>query len=315
MDAPGKMLNACPGRGSPGTMACGPEKPRLNPYLAILFGIFGIAFASIFTKLAAAPPMVIAFYRLGFAVLMLAPPALASGRRELRQMNGRDLALAGLAGVLLALHFTAWISSLNYTSIASSTVLVTMQPLFVVTGGYLLFKEKIARQGLLGAFLALAGSVVVGVSDFQVGGRALWGDLLAFSGAIFIAGYVLIGRSLRHHLSLLPYVFLVYGTSTVILLLGSLLTGTPLYPYPPLTWLWLFLLALVPTICGHTVFNWALRYVKAAVVAVSILGEPVGATILAYFIFHQFPSLLQLAGGLIIITGLAVFIRAAAIRE
>ncbi|OAT82383.1 DMT family transporter [Desulfotomaculum copahuensis] len=295
-------------------MASGPEKPLINPYLAILLGIAGIAFASIFTKLAAAPPMVIAFYRLGFAVIMLAPPALASGRHELRRMNRRDMALAGLAGVLLALHFTAWISSLNYTSIASSTVLVTMQPLFVVAGGYLLFQEKIARPGLLGALLALAGSVVVGVSDFQVGGRALFGDVLAFSGAVFIAGYVLIGRSLRHHLSLLPYVFLVYGTSTAILLLGSLLTGTPLYPYPPLTWLWFILLALVPTICGHTVFNWALRYVKAAVVSVSILGEPVGATILAHVIFHQLPSPLQLAGGLVIIAGLGIFIRAAAVK-
>lgn len=287
------------------------ERAPINPYLAILVGVVGAAFSSIFTRLAAAPPMVIAFYRLGFTVLMIAPFALSGGRRELRAMGRRDVVLACLSGILLALHFTSWISSLNYTSIASSTVLVTMQPLFVVVGGYLIFKEKIARIGLLGAAMALTGSIIVGIGDFQVGGQALWGDILAFAGAVFIAGYVLIGRGLRNHLSLVPYIFLVYGASALTLLLGCLCTATPLYPYPPLSWLWFFLLALVPTIFGHTLFNWALRYVKAAVVSVSILGEPVGATVLAYFIFHQIPSPMQLIGGAVIITGLAIFIRAA----
>ncbi|WP_084327240.1 DMT family transporter [Desulfofundulus thermocisternus] len=291
------------------------ERPFVNPYLAILVGVMGAAFSSIFTKLAAAPPMVIAFYRLGFTVLMIAPVVLTREREELRSMGRRDILLACLSGVLLALHFTAWIASLEYTSIASSTVLVAMQPLFTVLGGYLLYREKIALPGLAGAALALLGSVMVGVGDFQIGGRAFWGDILAFAGAIFVAGYVLIGRGLRHRLSLLPYIFVVYGASAVTLLAGALLAGVPLFPYPPTTWLWFFLLALVSTIFGHTIFNWALRYVKAAVVSVSLLGEPVGATILAYFIFHQVPSFLQLAGGLAIIAGLAIFIRAAGRQE
>ncbi|MGB9805015.1 DMT family transporter [Desulfofundulus sp.] len=295
----------------PGLSAACRERPFINPYLAIVVGVVGAAFSSIFTRLAMAPPLVIAFYRLGFAVLMIAPVALTRGREELRSMSRRDIILACLSGVLLALHFTAWITSLEYTSIASSTVLVAMQPLFVVSGGYLIFKEKIARTGIGGAALALAGSTILGVGDFQIGGRAFWGDILAFAGAIFVAGYVLIGRGLRHRLSLFPYIFVVYGASTVTLFLGVLLTGLSFFPYPPSTWLWFFLLALVPTIFGHTIFNWALRYVKAAVVSVSTLGEPVGATILAYIIFNQVPSPLQLAGGLIIITGLSVFIQAA----
>jgi len=288
------------------------EKPPVNPYLAVMAGVVGTAFASIFTRLAAAPPMVIAFYRLGFTVVLLAPFALRPAWYEWRRMSGRDALLAVLSGALLALHFTAWIGSLNYTSIASSTVLVAMQPLFVVAGGYIFYREKIARAGLVGAALALIGSVLVGFGDFDVGGRALWGDVLALAGAVFVAGYVLIGRGVRRRLSLSSYTLIVYGTGALVLLLGSLFTGTPLYPYPPGTWLWLALLALVPTICGHTVFNWALRYVRAAVISVSILGEPVGASILAYFIFNQLPSWLQLSGGIIIITGLAVFIRAAA---
>ncbi len=285
------------------------SQPIINPYLAILLGVLAAAFSSIFTKAAAAPPLIIALYRLGFTVLLLMPVTLVTGRRELRELTRRDVLLACGAGIMLALHFATWITSLNYTSIASSIVLVDMQPLFVITGGYLFYKEKISRGGLLGAALALSGSVVVGISDFQVGGQALWGDLLAFLGAIFISGYMLVGRGVREHLSLLPYITMVFGSSFVALFLMAVVYKLPLAPYPPSTWLMFVLLAVVPTIMGHTVFNWALRYVKAAVVSVSILGESVGATILAYFIFHQVPVPLQVAGGLIIITGLVIFIK------
>lgn len=281
----------------------------INPYLAVLVGVLAAAFSSIFTKLADAPALVIAFYRLFFTVLLILPFTLAGSTREIRSMTRRDFFLASLSGVLLALHFTVWITSLNYTSIASSTVLVTMQPLFVVAGGYFIFKERISMPALAGAGLALAGSIIIGVSDFRLGGQALWGDILAFSGAAFIAGYVLIGRSLRARLSLLPYIFVVYGVTALTLLLGNLLTGTSLYPYSGMTWLTFVALAMIPTILGHTVFNWALRYVKAAVVSVSILGEPVGASILAYFIFNQVPTPTQLFGGAVIITGLVIFIK------
>lgn len=283
--------------------------PLLNPLTAILLGVVASAFSSIFTKFAGAPPLAIAFYRLAFTVALLSPLALnAAGRRELRGIKGRDLGLAVLAGVFLALHFSVWITSLQYTSVASSTVLVTMQPLFVITGGVLLLKEKIDARGLAGAAIALSGSVLIGINDFQVGGTALKGDFLAFSGAFFVAVYVMIGRKLRSELSLFPYVFVVYGAAAALLLILNLAAKAPLYPYPASDWLWFFALAVVPTIFGHTVFNWALRYVKAAVVSVSILGEPVGATILAYFIFHETPGLLQVAGGITVIFGLCAFI-------
>ncbi|MTI80266.1 MAG: DMT family transporter [Firmicutes bacterium] len=284
------------------------NKPLINPYLAVVLGVLAAGFSSIFTKLAEAPPLIIAFYRLGFTVLLLTPITYYTGSNELKRIGRRDLMLAGLSGVLLAMHFAVWITSLNYTTVASSTVLVTMQPLFVIAGGYFLYKEKLTRKGMVGAAMALMGSIIIGINDFQVGGQALWGDLLAFAGAIFVAGYVLIGRSLRARLSLFPYVIMVYTASAITLLLCSLAFNLPLYPYDKLTWIWFLLLAVVPTIFGHTVFNWALRYVKAAVVSVSILGEPVGATILAYFILNEVPTTLQLMGGSIIITGLYVFI-------
>lgn len=285
------------------------DKPLINLYLAILIGVLAAASSSIFTKLAEAPPMIIAFYRLFFTMLVLTPFVIKSGLKQIKEINRKDFGLACLAGVFLALHFSFWITSLNYTSIASSTVLVTLQPLFVISGGYLFYKERITPRGVLGAAMALGGSILIGVGDFQIGGKALLGDALAFAGAFFVAGYVLIGRGLRDRLSLLPYVYVVYGATAVTLLMGNLITfRDPLFPYSRLTWLWFLALALIPTIMGHTVFNWALRYVKAAVVSVSILGEPVGATILAYFIFGQTPGTLQLAGGLVILAGLTIFI-------
>ncbi len=283
-------------------------QPALNPHLAVVLSVLAVSFGSIFIKAADAPPLIVAVYRLGFTVLLLAPVTLATGWQELRTMNRRDFSLACGAGLLLALHFATWITSLSYTSIASSTVLVNMHPLFAIAGGYLFFQEKSSARGMIGAAMALAGSIVIGFGDFSVGGRALYGDFLAFAGAFFVAGYMLVGRNVRSRLSLFPYIIVVYSVAMVLLILGALALRLPFYPYPPVTWLMFLLLAVFPTILGHTVFNWALRYVNASAVSVSILGEPVGASILAYFFFQQVPTAAQVMGGLLIIGGLAVFI-------
>jgi drug/metabolite transporter (DMT)-like permease len=285
------------------------DEPPVNPTPAVVLGVVAVSFAAIFTRLSAAPALAIAFYRMIFTVLLLLPFALTTGSRsEFKAAGGRDLALMLLSGAFLALHFAVWNISLRYTSVVSSTVLVTMQPLFVVGLGLALFGEKLSPRGFAGAAVSIAGSIVVGAGDFQIGGLALRGDLLAFSGAFFFAMYVLIGRSLRQRLPLLPYVTLVYGAASLVLLFFMVVAGTPFYPYHALDWLLFLALAVIPTIFGHTVFNWALRYVKAAVVSVSILGEPVGATILAILLLGEKPGLIQLAGGLVIISGLFLFI-------
>lgn len=287
------------------------EKPPFNPYLAVLLAVICVSLSSIFVRLSTAHPLMIAFYRMALSVLFLAPFALnRSGRKELKGMNSSDIIAALTAGLFLAVHFTVWNTSLEYTSVASSTVLVTMQPLFVVTLGYIFLKETISSKSMFGAALALTGSILVGAADFQIGGKALLGDLLAFSGAFFIAVYFLIGRQLRMKLSLFPYVFFVYGSAAACLFIANLFVGVPFYPYPPLDWLWFLALTLIPTIGGHTVYNWALRYIKTIVVSVSTLGEPVGATILAFLIFREAPGTLQLLGDLVIITGLYLFLTA-----
>jgi len=287
-------------------------KPWINPYLAILVGVFAVSFSSVFVRLCTAPPLVIAAYRLIFTFCFLAPFALPGGAASLRGMSARQLLLAGASGIFLSLHFVTWFTSLKYTSIASSVVLVTTQPLFVVLGSWIFFKERVARKALYGGALAFVGSVVIGATDFQLGGSAFLGDMLALVAAIMVSGYLLIGRKLRGDVPITGYAFVTYGSSALVLTAAALIGGFPLYPYPAQDWLLFLGLALVCTVMGHTVFNWVLRYVQASVVSVSILGEPLGAILWAAVFLGENPTLRQAIGGAIIFSGLYLFTRVTA---
>jgi drug/metabolite transporter (DMT)-like permease len=287
------------------------DKPFVNPYLAVLVGVFAVSFSALFVRLATAPAMIIATYRLLFTFLLLAPLTLVRHRRELAAMTGRQAWLAAASGLCLALHFVTWFTSLRYTSIASSVVIVTTQPVFVVIGSWLFFRERISRTAMLGGALALTGSFVIGASDFQLDLRAFWGDLLALAAAVFVSGYMLLGRRLRSGVSLPAYTFVTYGSSALVLVVASLASRTPFYPYPAVDWLLFLGLAVVCTILGHTVFNWVLKYVQASVVSVSILGEPLGAIVWASIFLREYPTMRQLSGATLIFSGLYVFTRVA----
>jgi drug/metabolite transporter (DMT)-like permease len=224
------------------------------------------------------------------------------------------VALAAASGVFLALHFVTWFTSLRYTSVASSVVIVTTQPVFVVIGSWLFFREKVPRLALMGGALALSGSVVIGAGDFQIGMEAFVGDLLALAAAIMVSGYLLLGRRLRASVELSGYTFVTYGASSLVLVLASLATATPFQPYSPRDWLLFLALAGICTVMGHTVFNWVLRYVQASVVAVSILGEPIGAIVWASIFLGESPTGRQLLGGSLIFLGLLIFTRVSARR-
>ncbi|MDD5370296.1 MAG: DMT family transporter [Anaerolineaceae bacterium] len=286
-------------------------------------GILAVSTASIFIRFAqeTTPSLVIAAYRLGLASLILAPIALIRKRRELRTLKLRQFSLAMLSGAFLALHFATWITSLQYTSVASSVVLVTTNPLWVALLSPIFLRERPKRAVLVGLALALGGGVVVSLADscslstvgitcpsaasfFQ--GTAFLGDFLALAGAWFAAGYLMIGRSLRRKMSLTSYTFLVYGMASVVLLVVTGVGRLPLSGYPAPTYLWLVLLALVPQLFGHTTFNWALRYLPAAYVSIALLGEPVGSTILAYFLLRETPNSIKLAGGVLILVGIFI---------
>ncbi len=278
-------------------------------YIGLVVGIISVSFASIFIRLADAPALVIGAYRLTIASLVLTPVAWSRVRKELLSLSRRDLALAILSGLFLGAHFATWIASLEYTSVAASVVLVSTSPLFVGVASHFLYGEKLSPLKILGILLAMAGASIIGMGGFEVSLGALWGDILALLGAMAVSGYFLIGKGLRRRLSILAYIYPTYWTAAISLILASLAAGHPFTGYTPRTYLMFILLALIPQILGHSSFNWALRYLSSTLVTVATLGEPVGATILAYFILRETPLPLELIGGIIVLVGIFIVSR------
>lgn len=302
------------------------DAPPLPPLLVLVVGILAVSTASIFVRYAQeyTSSLVIAAYRLVIATLVLAPIALTRKRAELRALSASDLRLALISGVFLALHFAAWISSLEYTTVASSVVLVTTAPLWVALLSPLVLKEPLTRPILTGLGLALIGGVTVGLSDTCrlsaaglvcpswsefLSGDAFLGDLLALAGAIMAAGYFILGRRLRVGMSLVTYIFVVYGMAGVMLTALVLVSGGALWGYPPIAYAWFLLLALVPQLIGHSSFNYALAYLSAAYVSITQLGEPIGSTILAYFLLAERPTVIKLFGAILILAGIFIATR------
>jgi len=291
------------------------SKPAIKPYLGLAIGIVAVSFASIFIRLAEAPSLVIAASRLTIASLILAPVALVRGREDLRVLTRGDLQLALLSGLFLGLHFATWISSLEYTSVASSVVFVSTSPMFVGLASHFLLKERVSRPMFAGIAVSVLGGMIVGYGDFGLGASELFGDFLALAGAVAVSGYLLVGRRLRPHLSLLSYIFMVYATAAVFLIVLCLAMGHSFSGYPQQTYLMFVLLAAVPQIIGHSSYNWALKYLPATFVGVGTLGEPVGSTILAYFILRETPTLVKIGGGVLILAGIYVSSRAESTAE
>ena len=288
----------------------------------LLGGIVAVSTASIFIKFAqheGAPSIVIAAFRLTLAALGLAPLALTRYRTELLKLTRREWLLALLSGVFLAFHFALWITSLQYASVASSVVLVSTIPLWVALASPLVLHERVGTATYIGLALALAGGTVVSLSDacsFQsgsltcpsatvfFGGKAFLGDFLALAGAWMAAGYMLVGRKLRAKVDLIPYIFVVYGMAAIILIAVMFGFGESPLGFKPITYLWLVLLGLVPQLLGHSIFNWSLKYIPVSLVSVTLLGEPVGSTILAYFILQEQPGWIKIIGAVLILAGI-----------
>jgi drug/metabolite transporter (DMT)-like permease len=289
------------------------KKPLVAPGFVLAMGIAAVSTASVLIRYAQAeaPSLVIAAYRLTLASLILIPLAWKRYPHELRRLDKADWRLAIFSGVFLAVHFATWITSLQYTSVASSVVLVSTSPLWVALAAWLFLHERLTRPVIAGLIVAVVGGVIVSLSDTQQeAGRApLLGNLLALAGALAVTGYWLIGRRLRAKLSLVPYVAIVYGTAAVILLGMVLAARQPLTGYRPIIYLWFLLLALLPQLVGHSSFNWALAHLPAVFVAVATLGEPIGSTVLAYLLLGETPTWMKLAGAGLILTGIVLTLR------
>ena len=276
-------------------------------YLFLPIGIIAISTASIFIKLCDAPVLIIATYRMMLASLMLMP--FACYKKTWRGWERNEIGWFLLSGLFLSLHFAFWIASLKYTSVASSVALVTTHPIFVGMGSWLFLKERIGINLVLGITLSVLGSGLISYGDMSLSKEALIGDGFALLGAIAASGYLLVGRKMRKDQDLFSYIFPVYSTAGLILILFSLIFQKQFFGYSPSAYLYLFLLALVPQLIGHTTFNWALKYLPASMVAITILGEPIGSTILAYFILGEGLTIWKILGGISIFAGILIALR------
>lgn len=278
-------------------------------YAAIFVGVVAFSTSAIFVKLSSAPAPILAFYRLLFSTILMLPWVMLfkSNRQELRTLHRHNVYKMLLSGLLLAIHFVLWFESLHYTSVASSTVLVSLQPLFTVIGSYLFFQERLPRMAYFGGVLAIFGSFIIGIGDFRIGGQALWGDLLALGGAAMIAVYLLIGKSIRQQVSLPTYSFVVYFSSSAFLAIYCASLGLSFGGYSRQDWLLFAALALIPTLLGQTIMNGVIRWVSPSTISMSVLGEPVGTCILAYFLLQERLTLEQWIGSLVILCGILIY--------
>ena len=287
----------------------------------LLIAILTTSTASLFIRFAqaeAVPSLVIAAVRLTIATCILAPIALLRYRAELKNLTRSDLTFGIISGVFLAIHFATWISSLEYTSVASSVVFVSTGPLWVAIFSPLLLNEKLTRVAIIGLVLALVGGTVIGLADACVWnnglqcpelgqvlqGRAVWGNFLALCGALAVSGYLIIGRKVRAKLSLIPYIFLVYGVAAFVLNIFMVASRQSPFGYSPSAYGWIVLLAIIPQLIGHSMFNWLLKYLSATMVSVTTLSEPIGSAILAFLFLKETPAPAVIGGGVLILVGI-----------
>jgi len=298
-------------------------KPPVPPLLILVIGMIAASTAGVLIRFAQreADSLVISAVRLMIAVLVLSPLALFRYRKEMGRLRGEDLKLSFLAGIFLALHFAGWISSLQFTSVASSVVLVASTPLWVALAAPIILRETLPQPVKIGMIVALFGGVLVGLSTacqlsfsgvscegfaafFQ--GNAFLGNVLALGGAITGAGYLLVGRKISGKYPLVVYIFYVYGSAAAILLAVVLFLGLPLTGFTIETYGFLVALALIPQLLGHSSYNWALKYLPVAYVSVVLLAEPIGSTTLAYLFLNEPPTILEIIGGGVILSGIYI---------
>ncbi len=274
-----------------------------DPKLALIVGISAVSTASILVRFSSSNPLIIAGYRMLFTSILMFSLSIGSFH-QLTGLSRRDLLVLFGSGLSLAIHFGSWTASLSYTSVAASTVIVDSSPIFVAILSYLLLGEGVNLKEALGIFISLIGAFAIAFGHLSTGG--IFGDILALIGSIFLATYLIAGRDLRSKLNLAPYTAVVYGVAGAFLLLSASLYGIPLLGYRIEEWEIFLALALIPSGLGHNSYNYALKYLKASTVSVSILGEPVGASILAAILLSEIPSITTVLGGALVMIGIYV---------
>lgn len=283
------------------------ETRRVDPNLVLIIGVIGVSCSAVFVRYSEAPALVTATGRLVWTVLLLTPSAFGAHRQDWKAVEKRDLIRCGISGAFLALHFVSWFASLDYTSVASSTALVSTEVIFTAFGFLLFLGGKIGRKAWGCIAAAFAGSVMIGLADGGSGSDALLGDALSLLGALFITVYTLIGRLERERLSNTVYTYLTYASCAAVLLGMDLAVGMPLTGWGLQEIGIGFCLGVFCTLLGHSLFNWCLKYLNPAYVAAAKLCEPVAASVLAVFLFGEIPSAMQFLGAVLLLAGVFAY--------
>jgi drug/metabolite transporter (DMT)-like permease len=280
-------------------------------YLALFIGIICVSLASILIKLTNdVPSVIMTSYRLAISSLILIIYSLIKyGKIEL--YSRKDMLIAALSGLFLSAHFIFWIASIKYTSIPSSVTLVATSPIFVAFFSFFVLKETQNRAIIVSIFLSFIGLFILTSSDGglvfdKIDKISLMGDVLAIFGAVAVSGYFIVGSYLRRNMNIVQYITLVYSFAAIFSLIFAYFSNEKFTGYKESSYIYMFLLAVVPQLIGHTSFNWALKYAKTSAVAIATLGEPIGATILSYIIFNQGVSLIQGLGMAIVLSSIFI---------
>ncbi|WP_379136344.1 DMT family transporter [Paenibacillus sp. sgz500958] len=285
------------------------QTPRVPVPLLMVIGIVAISFSSIFIKWSDAPASVQGMYRLLFTSLLMLPFARPY-TGAIAVLTKKDWLMLMSSGTMLALHFLLWMGSLKYTSVASSTMIMALEPVFIMLGAFFLFKEKTALSSILAMGIAIAGVIFIGWGDIGISADNVKGDLLSIGGTAAVAAHLLIGQKVVVRMPSYLYSLVVFISAALVFALYNVTMGIPFFDYPPREWGIFVLLAVVPTVFGHILFNWLLQFVSATTVSMNILGEPVGASILAYLLLNEQLTSLQWAGSLLVMAGLGAYLYA-----
>jgi len=279
-----------------------PSHPPFNPKVFLLLGVISLGFGAILIRYSQAPSLAIAFYRLFFATLIMGAFALANVS-ALAKIQRRDLVVLCLNGLVLALHFALWISSLKLTSVAASVILVDTSPFFAIIFAYIFLKEGVDRRFLLGLLMCFVGTIFILGSDLGLG-QNFYGDILSILGGILAGFYFFVGRKMRSRIDFVLYVTCVYGLSAFFLLLLMITYHIPLVGYSSVDYVIFLLLAAGPSCLGHNSYNYSLKYMKASSVSATVYGEALGSTILAAFLLGETPTAVVLLGAVLIMVGM-----------
>lgn len=281
---------------------------KINPKLLLFLGVVGVSLSAIFVKYSSAPSLVTATYRLAWTVAILIPLSLKKSLPEIKRFTKEEVFAAIAAGILFALHFTLWFESLKHTTIASSTVLVDTDVIFAAIGFCIFMHGRIPKKGIIAIGVTVCGGVITALAGGGEGTSSFFGNMLALSAAVLIAGYTLIGRYARsRNISTTAYTLITYSSCLVTLLILDFATGTPITGYGIKEILIGLGLAVFCNLLGHSIVSWSLKYLTPAYVSAVKLCEPVFSTILGVLIFREIPNAMQVLGAAIIIGGVYVY--------